>query len=326
MLKDKLLSLQIVEDNRYLDLYVELIQANSSTSKQPFKTQEHHIVPVCYYTRRSLEVDNSKSNLVNLTHYNHALAHYYLCLCSIDVHFRYANENALIHMLNIPKLNLRESDIFQLMDKYSIVYEQFLRDMSEAKRGSIPWNKGLPMSESTKIKLSAIHRGVKKSPESVAKRAASMVGKNTGGIYVNNGACTRHIKEDELTDYLDKGYTVGNPGAVAGGKSFKGKVTVYKDSIERRIHPEELSTYISMGYTRGRAVEHRASLGNGVRGKPSWNKGKQLSEEHKEHLRMHSTAGRILVVNKDGCIKKIRPEQLNDYIENGFKQGRIWRQ
>ena len=76
-LKEKLLSLDVVSDNEYLDKYVKLIEYNRNTKREKFKTQMHHIVPRSYYKHCQKHVDNSKHNLVYLTHRNHVLAHYY---------------------------------------------------------------------------------------------------------------------------------------------------------------------------------------------------------------------------------------------------------
>ena len=48
-LKEKLLSLNLVVDNKYLDMYVKLIEDNRTTENQLYKTQIHHIVPKYYF-------------------------------------------------------------------------------------------------------------------------------------------------------------------------------------------------------------------------------------------------------------------------------------
>lgn len=46
-LKNKLLETGIFIDNEWLDKYVELVVSNQGTSYTRFKTQNHHIIPVC---------------------------------------------------------------------------------------------------------------------------------------------------------------------------------------------------------------------------------------------------------------------------------------
>ena len=74
-LKEKLLQLNVFEDNEYLDLYVSLIQSNIYTEKQKFKTQRHHIIPRCFYRLHNMDIDNSTKNIVNLLFKDHILAH-----------------------------------------------------------------------------------------------------------------------------------------------------------------------------------------------------------------------------------------------------------
>lgn len=92
LLKEKLLSLNIVEDNEYLNKYCELIELNKESEAMCCKTQGHHYIPVCYYkekynlkTREEAEkyADDDKNNFkVNLLYRDHALAHYYLAMCA----------------------------------------------------------------------------------------------------------------------------------------------------------------------------------------------------------------------------------------------------
>ena len=90
-LKEKLLTLGIVEDNEYLDKYVRLIESNKDTKKEKFKTQQHHIIPRCYYKYLHVACDESKHNKVNLLYKDHVLAHCYLSLCAKEAWFEYNN-------------------------------------------------------------------------------------------------------------------------------------------------------------------------------------------------------------------------------------------
>lgn len=50
-------------------------------------------------------------------------------------------------------------------------------NLSRAHKGHIPWNKGIPRSEETKLKISQAHKGVKLSAEHRLKISKSLIGK-----------------------------------------------------------------------------------------------------------------------------------------------------
>lgn len=98
-LKEKLLQLNVFEDNEYLDLYVSLIQSNIYTEKQKFKTQRHHIIPRCFYRLHNMDIDNSPKNIVNLLFKDHILAHCYIVMASKENEFKYQNRCALYKLV-----------------------------------------------------------------------------------------------------------------------------------------------------------------------------------------------------------------------------------
>lgn len=74
-IKEKLLKTNCFEDNEYLNKYCELIINNLSTKKEKHKTNSHHILQRSYFKYIKEQTDDSFNNKVNLTHYNHILAH-----------------------------------------------------------------------------------------------------------------------------------------------------------------------------------------------------------------------------------------------------------
>lgn len=88
-LKEKLLKLNILNNNEFLNKYVKLIcHPNNDLS---LIMESHHIIPVCYFRHLNLDIDNSIDNLISLDIKNHILAHYYLSMCSNEDWFFYAN-------------------------------------------------------------------------------------------------------------------------------------------------------------------------------------------------------------------------------------------
>ena len=68
-LKQKLLSLGIFIDNEYLDSYCFLIENNRNTSKISGVTERHHIIQRAYFKDKGVPIDNSKENIVNISHF-----------------------------------------------------------------------------------------------------------------------------------------------------------------------------------------------------------------------------------------------------------------
>lgn len=132
-LKQKLLDLNIFEDNEYLDKYVELIESNRETKKERFKTDKHHIIPRCYFHLNKIKIDNSKENLVNLLYKDHVLAHYYLVLCSSNDYIKYSNQFAFLSMIQKHKMVTDISDVD--LNLYASIRENFCKQRSNQMLG-----------------------------------------------------------------------------------------------------------------------------------------------------------------------------------------------
>lgn len=145
-LKEKLLSLGIFDDNEYLDFYCELVESNRNTKREKFKTQKHHIIPKCYYKVNNKEIDNSDSNCVNLLYKDHVLAHYYLCLFTINNRLlKYYVDNAFLHLIKADASLKIKVDNFNLytLNEYQKIYEEWKILNSALQKGHKAWNKGL---------------------------------------------------------------------------------------------------------------------------------------------------------------------------------------
>ena len=101
--------------NEYIQKYLYLIAANAKTAKEKYKTNCHHILPRCYFKLLNLPVDNSKTNLVNLSHKDHLLAHYYLYLCATG---KFKLLNSLAFRYIETKYQLPIEEIIKNLDNY----------------------------------------------------------------------------------------------------------------------------------------------------------------------------------------------------------------
>ena len=99
-IKERLLATGAFTENEYLQKYVELIHCNLATKKETSKTQQHHILPKCYFKFIGKPCDNAKTNLVNLLYVDHARAHFYLSLCLTDKTLAGKNALVLKYILN----------------------------------------------------------------------------------------------------------------------------------------------------------------------------------------------------------------------------------
>jgi len=145
-MKEKLIKLGFVIDNEYLDKYCDLIQRNLITKKEKFKTQAHHIIP------RYTKLNNNE--IVNLTYKDHILAHYYLCFCSSNNKYKFANENTIIHIFGHRSNKISIEELQVLLPEY----EKILIDRNK--------------------EMSLKFKGKKRSPETIAKMSASLKGKH----------------------------------------------------------------------------------------------------------------------------------------------------
>ena len=121
MLTDKLAVLDGFINNEYLQKYCLLIERNRHTKN--FKgTNKHHIIPKCWFKLHGEEIDNTTNNLVTLSYRDHVLAHYFLCLCTIDK-LQYANQLALMCLTTRKKLNIVEKQLIARLPLYNNIYE-----------------------------------------------------------------------------------------------------------------------------------------------------------------------------------------------------------
>lgn len=227
-LKKKLLALDVVEDNEYLDKYIGIITNNLKTLRLKYKTQKHHIVPRAVFTHNKEPLDNSESNLVNLEYKDHILAHYYLYMCATGW-FKYPAAKAVDYLVkriesirvkpnafNQIEINFSEDELIALLPKLADIQEHVKIgehnrlaggkwvNNGEAQKyvsgdmlqefllNNSSWSVGkLPVSEETRNKLKG------KKPN------------NTGTKVVNNGQRNRYVPVSAVAEYLSNGWVLG---------------------------------------------------------------------------------------------------------------------
>lgn len=179
-IKETLLTTGQFVDNEYLDRYVNLIYNNLHTKKEAAKTQQHHILPKCYFKLVGKPCDNSKNNLVHLLYADHVKAHHYLSLCLKDKGLARANAYVVKFILKqrYAKADILLEDVLtaaELQENYRLSYEYNImlhtgKTASEETRKKISEaNKGKPKPDSVKIAASKTHKGKITSEATKAK-------------------------------------------------------------------------------------------------------------------------------------------------------------
>ena len=153
--------------NKYTLWYNSIIE-NARTRTLDCYKESHHILP------RSLGGTDDKDNLVDLTAREHFICHWLL----VKIHTGQA-QHKMIYALNGMKRNGKDNERYETAIT-SRVYEklkiEFGRVHSETMKGRTPSNKGRPMSDDQKKKLSIQMTGRKVAPDVIARRAASQTG------------------------------------------------------------------------------------------------------------------------------------------------------
>lgn len=228
-----------------MDKYVELIEINKDTKKQKFKTNKHHIIPKSYFKLNKLEVDNSRENLVNLQYKDHILAHYYLINCC-ETKYTYVLTYAFNYMINKLKVLSQELSNDISIDEISKSHDNFCILQSQRMLGKIPWNKGFhDYTDEQRLRFSKAHIGKKDTDLTKLRKSKSLLYKNKGGCYVNNGTQSKHIKSEDLEKYLADGWVKGSLQIHI--HTCKNRITIHKDDKEKRIYASELEKFIVNG-------------------------------------------------------------------------------
>lgn len=89
----------ICYDNEYFK-EIELIIENAKKNPVQNNFHKHHIIPRCWYKLHKLKVDNSKSNLINLTVENHYRIHELLSKCVKEPDMVYRMKSAASSLKN----------------------------------------------------------------------------------------------------------------------------------------------------------------------------------------------------------------------------------
>lgn len=328
LIREKMLSTGLFEENIFFNKYCDLIEQNETTKKQRYKTQKHHIIPVVVYKIFNMDGVNKADNLVNLLYKDHILAHYYLALCAKQETFRYKMTIAIQFILGKAKQvknNVEElKQYVSKLDEYQQLYEESKKYCGDLFRGTTH-----ETSQETKNKIGKA---------------------NKGRVYVHKDGVVRSLKTEDVEFFTENGWTLGNPNCFKRN-TRKGSIVINKDGIEKYIDKNELDAYIINGWVPGRTLEHARASARGTqqfynnlskeeRVKKYASRAGQhwvMSEECKNKIRQANTGRKLTEEQKiqNGLRKKgtihmtngitdvmIHPERAQEFIALGYYRGR----
>ena len=301
-LKEKLLEIGLCIDNEYLDKYVELIKSNRETKREKFKTQKHHIVPKYYYKINKLELDNSKENIVNLSHTDHILAHLYLFKCSSTLDYVNANLYSLSFVIRGLKFNSRDNEIISISEIENLIE---IVDDSYQKLKELMYK---DMSVKNKNLKNTLGKIWIKNEE---KNEHKLISKSDLDFYISDGWVRGKLPYSEESKKLIskklKMYYSSDKNREVFKKRAKNRVWVFKDDELKAITNIEVENYLNNGWSLGRlkfSEEARTNLSNAHKGLPSNVKGRKK-------------------INNGMEMKTVKIEELKMYLDSGWKLGEL---
>lgn len=317
--KKHLLEKNLIVDNEYADLYIELINKNIDLSSVKNSTHKHHIIPKYYYRYNQEEIDDSNSNTVNLSYKDHILAHYWLSLCSYSKYFKFANICALKYLLGINKYLLDNKDFLNELDCLQELYEHYSKskdnyiDLSHINDGKV-WmtddliSKRVSPEDIDLLISEGFHFGIHFKT-------------NEGKIAINNGIRIKFVPVEEVDNYIAEGWQKGflsrsmdeetrrNLSKVTRERTLN-TVAINNGKINKYVKKELVNDYLTSGWVKGLIV----------RNKPLNRNIHIHSNEERQSLsaRMRDT----IWMHKDTTNIRVKSQDIDDYIDKGFYMGR----
>ena len=143
-----------------------------------------------------------------------------------------------------------------------------------------------------------------------------------GMTWICKGNEQKIIKKEELQQYLDDGWI-----RARNVRPLSGTICILKDNVEKYIQKEELQQYLDDGWikkgksrNKGKVTVLDPSINKFIQ--VDKNDPRYLSGELKISLQLKNgyTRGTIYV-NKNGQLKRINPQLLQQYLNNGWELG-----
>lgn len=283
-------------------VYVQLIE-NRKANPLPKDTytEEHHIVP------HAEGGSDEKHNIVKLTAREHYIAHLLLAKIYDDVKMYSA-----VTMMQCKSKSHERNFKFnsRLYEKIRIEYSKKISGENHWNYGKVGPNKGKPMSDETKQKLSKSLTGRKLTTTAIERRRNSK--------WYTNGV------DETLTDKAPDGWHKGRvPKDRPTSNITKQKLSVA--SKERNWYNNGIINVFAkecpIGYTKGMLVsqEHHEKSVKSHIGQKAWNKGIPCSEAAKEKLRQANTGKHLSSQTRNKISKALSGKQKSQQMVEKLK-------
>jgi hypothetical protein len=206
-------------ENKYSRVYYNIInRAKTRNLGKEIYTEKHHIIP------KSLGGANSKDNLVVLTAKEHFVCHmilpritqgkfkrkmiyaaWRLCQAGRPDQERYVPSSRIYAILKEQRAKLLRAVSGPAHHLYgkktgrtsADFTDEWRKNISEAAKGRVAWNKGIPRSQEVKDAVSRANKGRVAWNKGVSRR------------WVNNGSINKLVYPSNLAGYLADGWVQG---------------------------------------------------------------------------------------------------------------------
>lgn len=195
---------------------------------------------------------------------------------------------------------------------------EYRKKCVESHLGKSPWNKGVPMKEEVKERMTAWakehwkdkpgffagkkHDDATKEKMSFAqkKKAEAGIGLTTGYKAINDGTNIKYVPPNELQSYLDAGWNKGSIGKPKSPESIKKQA----DKIRGRKATDEQRKNLSIGQKRSYELNPERKQNHSKK-----MKGRVISDEHKKKI-SESSIGKKMSIEAIQKLKDIRAKQV----------------
>lgn len=308
-IKDRLLTTGMFIENEFLESYVKLVEENINNDKVKYVTSAHHVVPRYVYKRLGIDVNNSATNIVNLTFLDHMLAHFYLAKCASDETGFYSNACSLFYVL--PNLDITDTELIERLIPLEEMETQRRKLQSQIQRGhEVSDSTRKKISQSNRLRFSKSNYRYMKKANIQTKVPLSLVeelqkeGWEQGVFYTHQA--------------WNKGVPCSDEQKEKFSQAKKGRIWITHPELgDKQVLPDVAISMLLDGWTRGRGDKARKSISIGSFGKPSTFT--SHTQESKQKIGKANSGG--VYVYKDQVVRHVSLEQLDKFLSEGWQKG-----